>query len=440
MAERKLSELPAAAPANLHDATLVPIVDLLEVAAVDQNRKATLAQVKTYIGAAGIPVGGSAGQMLTKASGVDHDVIWATADAIVHERVAGGAGFVNVTGAVTLDLALGRVFQHIATGNLTGPTFTNVPAHAQYSAEWRWVLKIDAVGGYTLTDTPPVTFVDGASFADADMSANAVNTFVFWRDGTTTFGSLVTNGSLTLDPFVLSFPTNQAHLLPITRRQTLGLDDVTNVEADGTAGTGTLSFKKDDGAIPAQETEFLAGEVLTVTLAGASTPSGVAIPRIVYALPPLAQSWGVTALTVETADPLLGTDFRLGRRFTVGATSLNMNRLRVYAAVAGTFRVIVHRQSDGVTMATTDIVVAGGEVDAWKEAAVASAVLVAGADYVVSARSLAGGVNIYRNPTLLTYDAAAHTHVGYRYAGPVDTLPGSTLASAYFWADFGWLA
>jgi hypothetical protein len=198
------------------------------------------------------------------------------------EAVSGGAGFVNVSGAVTLDLSTGRVFQNTATGNITGPTFMNVPAAAGNSPSWKWVLKIDAIGGYTLTSTPTVTFVDGSSFADADMSANAVNTFVFWVDGAVTYGALVTNGSLALDPYVIPFPAAGTALIVVARAETIDLSNALNVEADGTTGTGTLSYAKDGVAIsPIVSTAFVAGEVLTVTLSGSTTATAGSIPRYV---------------------------------------------------------------------------------------------------------------------------------------------------------------
>jgi hypothetical protein len=151
------------------------------------------------------------------------------------------------------------------------------------------------------------------------------------------------------------------------------------------------------------------------------------------------QQYGVTALTVNPANFQASSTWRFGRRFTVGGTDLSVDTLRIYAKAAATYRVVVHRQSDGATMATSDIVVGAGEVDAWKEAAVAPVTLVAATQYVVSARSVGTSQEHYRNPTSVTYHAA-HTHNDYRYAAIVDTIPTSTTSSVTFWCDIGWTA
>ncbi len=197
------------------------------------------------------------------------------------ERVAGGAGFVNVSGAITLDLSAARSLHHTLTGNATGPSFTNVPSTSEFSASALWVLKVDATGGYTLTSTPTVTWLDGSSWADLDLSANATNIVALQWVGATVYASLLWNGALSLDPFVLSFADNGAQGVPITRATTLPLGDVTNLELDGTAGTGTLTFKKNSGSDITGNQAFVAGDVLTVTLASSTTPSVVSIPRVV---------------------------------------------------------------------------------------------------------------------------------------------------------------
>ena len=199
--------------------------------------------------------------------------------AVPTEAVAGGAGFVDATGTVALSLASARAFHRTMTGNLT-LSFTDVPNADTTSAAWALVLRVDATGGYLFVG-PTVTWLDGSTWDDLDLSANAENIVAFKRVGVVTYASLITNGALSLDPYVLSFPTNGTQLAVVTRAETLGLDAVTNVEADGTAGTGTLSFKKNGGAdiSPLAATAFAAGDVLTVTLASATTASVVSIPR-----------------------------------------------------------------------------------------------------------------------------------------------------------------
>jgi hypothetical protein len=194
------------------------------------------------------------------------------------EVVAGAAGFVNDNGAVDLDLTSARAFHRTMTGNITELTFSNIPSSDAYSASWVLVLRIDATGGYTLSGTPTVTFVDGASWDDIDLTADAENILTFWRVGTTTYAALVTNGQLALDPYVMTFPDDGTILIAVARAEMIDLGSVTHLEADGTAGTGTLSYTK-DGVAASGSTAFTAGEVLGVTLASSTTASAVSIPR-----------------------------------------------------------------------------------------------------------------------------------------------------------------
>ena len=190
------------------------------------------------------------------------------------EQVAGGAGFVNASGAVALDLDDGRAFHHTMTGNITGLTFSNVPTAAEFEAGWRWVLRIDATGGYTLAGTPTVTFVDGRSFADADLAANAENIFTFWRVGSITYAALITNGSIEFDPYKLHFIEN-ATVTVLTENESI---DVANATKNG---DGTITFQRNGSAITVR-TDFSVGDRLSVTCATATTATSVRVPR--YAL------------------------------------------------------------------------------------------------------------------------------------------------------------
>jgi hypothetical protein len=194
------------------------------------------------------------------------------------EAVAGGAGFVNVSGVVALDLATGRAFHHTMTGNITGLSFSNVPTASEYSASWTWVLRIDATGGYSLAGTPTVTFVDGSSWSDLDLTASSENIVTFWRVDTTTYAALVTNGQLALDPYTMTFPDDGTVLIAVARAETIDLANVTHLEVDGTAGTGTLSYTKNNVSASGS-TSFAVGDVLGVTLASSTTASAVSIPR-----------------------------------------------------------------------------------------------------------------------------------------------------------------
>jgi len=194
------------------------------------------------------------------------------------DAISGGAGFSSVSGAVSLDLSTGRAFHQTMTGNITSLSFSNVPTTTAYATVWTWVLAIDATGGYALSGTPTVTWVDGGDFDDLDLSANAVNIVTFWRIGSVTYAALLYNGSLRLDPYRLSFAEDGDQLIVVDAAETVDLSSVTNVEADGTAGTGTLTFQK-NGVSASGSTSLASGDVLKVTLASSTTPTAVLIPR-----------------------------------------------------------------------------------------------------------------------------------------------------------------
>lgn len=197
------------------------------------------------------------------------------------EEVSGGAGFVNVSGTVSLDLSTGRAFHHTMTGSITTLSFTNAPTATALSAMWTWVLRVDASGPYTLPGSgnrPVVTFVDGHSWNDADLTANAENVFVFWQVGTTTYGALITNGNLLLDPYKVCFLEN-AEVVIMTEAEDI---DVANYSQNG---DGNITYGKnqspDSGAITTPTT-FAVGDRLHVKCASATGTTAVRIPR--YAL------------------------------------------------------------------------------------------------------------------------------------------------------------
>jgi hypothetical protein len=227
----------------------------------------------------GVPAGGSAGQALTKVDGTDYNTAWTTPATLHLESVAGAAGFANVTGAVVMDLNLGRHFHHTLTGHISSLTFSNVPLANAFSAEWTWVLRVGPSGPYTLSNPPTVVWLDGSDWTDLDLDASAENIVYFWQVGTTTFASLITNGTLALDPVVMSFPADGTQLYVVTGNVFLDLGNVTHVQEDGTAGTGSLSYKRNGVGIPAADALFGPGQVLGVTMTGSTTPSAVSVPR-----------------------------------------------------------------------------------------------------------------------------------------------------------------
>lgn len=193
------------------------------------------------------------------------------------EVVAGGAGFVNESGAVSLDLTSARAFHHMMTGNITSLSFTNVPSSGTYATSWSWVLRIDATGGYTLENTPTVTFVDGSSWSDVNLTANAENILTFWQVGTTTYGAILTTGELALDPYKVCF-LEDAEVVIMTEAEDI---DVAN---DSQGGDGVITYKKGSGATVTDitaRTTFASGDRLHVVCTGQTGVTTVRIPRYV---------------------------------------------------------------------------------------------------------------------------------------------------------------
>lgn len=223
-----------------------------------------------------MPTGGTTGQIIKKQSATDYDAAWANEAAAVLEAVEGGAGFAPVSGPIALDLAPARAFHHEMVGNITGLSFTNVPDANVSAASWTWVLRINTTGGYTFSGWPTVTFVDGRSFEDTDLRANAVNQFTFWTVGAEVYGALVSNGRLELGAREMCFIANDTILVPMLRAEVL--DPANAVKT----GNGVITYAKNGTPItgnPLPETAFAAGDVLSVTCASLTTTTGIAIPR-----------------------------------------------------------------------------------------------------------------------------------------------------------------
>jgi hypothetical protein len=142
--------------------------------------------------------------------------------------------------------------------------------------------------------------------------------------------------------------------------------------------------------------------------------------------------WAVTASGWNSA----GFTQRLGFRFTVGASDLVVNTLRLYnGSNELTENVRIHRVSDGALIAGSDISGASG---VYSTASITEVTLSSGVDYVVSGR--AGGTvrNINRNPSSLSFYSGI-TLVGYVYSTD-DNLPSSSTSSDYVSFDFGYVA
>ena len=197
------------------------------------------------------------------------------------EVVAGGAGFTNQSGAVSLYLTSSRAFHHTMVGNITSLAFSNVPSTTAFSASWTWVVRKDGTANvYSISGAAAVTFVDGRSFSDADLTTpNAENIFTFWQVGSITYGALVTTGELAFDPYKVCFLDN-ATVVVMAEAESI---DVAN---DSQSGDGTITYAKTTGAgsptTITTRTTFAVGDRLSIICTGATGTTTVRIPR--YAL------------------------------------------------------------------------------------------------------------------------------------------------------------
>jgi hypothetical protein len=188
------------------------------------------------------------------------------------ENVAGGASFIDTSGAVVLDLTDARAFHHKMVGNITSLGFSNVPPHATHSAAWTWVLWIDATGGYTFAGPPAVTWLDGGSFDDLNLEAGALNIIQFIRIGASTFATFVFNGPVQLDPYKLAFLDNATILIPTET------EDIDVANAQVPSGDGDITYTQ-NGVVITARTSFVVGDVLGVTCSALLTTTAVRIPR-----------------------------------------------------------------------------------------------------------------------------------------------------------------
>ena len=183
--------------------------------------------------------------------------------------VAGGAGFHNVGGAVTLDLASAWTHHITVTAEVTGLSFLNIPNPAEISALVRLVIQQDAVGSHSIAEPADLVFRDGRVWADLVDGPNAMNVLWLERVGSV-WHTYLDNGSLELDDFYLDL-TDGPEVRVVIRRPVL--IDVTDAEVDGVGGAPT--YKKNGDAITTP-TAFGRGEVFTVT---GTTGQLVTIPR-----------------------------------------------------------------------------------------------------------------------------------------------------------------
>lgn len=200
------------------------------------------------------------------------DVLNFSNKGLITDKVAGGAGFANATGTVTMDLAAARVFLFTVTGNITSLSFSNIPSSNEFATVATIVLRMDATGGYTIAEPADLVFRDGQAWADLDTTANNTNIVVVERVGTQWYAYLDNGQAPTQDPVAFSFQANGDLYFVAHENMTL---DVGNTRQ---TGTGTVAFAKNGSAITAA-TAFAAGDVLKVTCSGIGTHKAVTIPR-----------------------------------------------------------------------------------------------------------------------------------------------------------------
>lgn len=173
--------------------------------------------------------------------------------------VAGGAGFVDVSGAVELDLNEGDTFLRRQTGNITGLTTVNIPTGTAQSKEWYLVLLIDATGGYSASGFTGVTWMNGSSAADLNLTADAVNIVYFRRFGEITYTQVVFNTATELPEIAFDFSAGDG-----TQEMVIRTPCTIDVENATVAGAGTIVYEKDTTTITVA-TAFTTGDVLKVT-------------------------------------------------------------------------------------------------------------------------------------------------------------------------------
>jgi hypothetical protein len=125
---------------------------------------------------------------------------------------------------------------------------------------------------------------------------------------------------------------------------------------------------------------------------------------------------------------------RLGIRFLLGASNMEINALSYYsAAPAVSENVRIHRVSDGVLIAEADIL---GTTNLWISGAITPVTLIAATEYTISHRS--GGANraVDRNNVSPVYDPNV-TRTANVF-GTSDSMPITTSSNRYEAARFGW--
>ena len=138
-----------------------------------------------------LPVGGTTGQVLTKNTGTDYDTGWQSPNTEYIKTSGGGGEKINTqataSGAVTLDLVNGNVFDLTLTGNVTGLTVANLTASR--SNTFTLILRQDSTGSRTVAWMSGVKWASGtAPTISTGASKVDVLTFLSVNGGTNWLG------------------------------------------------------------------------------------------------------------------------------------------------------------------------------------------------------------------------------------------------------------
>jgi|GEM_PF-5259835 len=151
---------------------------------------------------------------------------------------------------------------------------------------------------------------------------------------------------------------------------------------------------------------------------------------------------GIATVTNAGSNISAGTT-RYGWKFTVGDAPLTVDKLRHYGnplATGSVWRVMIHRDSDGASLASADITAAA---DAWAEESVTPVELEANTAYIASARCISGTATFYGinsgTPGVTFSELLTRSAGAWFVSGGVDTKPTSFVSGASYvlLADFG---
>lgn len=143
--------------------------------------------------------------------------------------------------------------------------------------------------------------------------------------------------------------------------------------------------------------------------------------------------WGITSYALDGSTSTGSA--RYGWVFTVtGGADIACNKLRANTPVAGSERVIIHRNSDDAVMAQADITTPGS--NAWAAASVTPFVLQNGVTYTISARRPDGLSRSHRIGNTVAFDSRL-TSISGVSAPAGDARPTSADTNGRRFCDFG---